>query len=103
MRTLITSDSHLVPPPTLADELPERWRDLVTHVEHRADGSYVVPQKPRQAEAMMSSDTAAHRFDGDDELARVAHIPYREPARPAFDPQGRLAEMRSHGVAAAVL
>ncbi|HEX3705837.1 MAG TPA: hypothetical protein VHV76_04330 [Mycobacteriales bacterium] len=41
-RPLITTDCHIAPPPTLADELPERLRCKVIHLETRADGTYLI-------------------------------------------------------------
>ena len=41
-RPLITTDCHLAPPPQLSDELPERFRSQVTHLEQRSDGTYLV-------------------------------------------------------------
>jgi hypothetical protein len=45
-RPLITTDCHIAPPATLADELPERMRSKVTHLENRSDGVYLV--RPEQ-------------------------------------------------------
>ena len=40
--TMLTTDCHFPPPPQLADELPERLREHVPHLEELSDGVYLV-------------------------------------------------------------
>ena len=68
MRPLITTDSHWAPPIELADELPERLREFVPHLERRSDGDYLVQpsflSKVQDQNAMMASMMGAARKVG---------------------------------------
>jgi len=116
-RPLITTDCHLSPPPTLADELPERFRSQVTHLEARSDGTYLVrpdmmPEGMREVmEANMGGDavTAALamgvKVDPDDEatLARVLAADCCAQANPGFTLNSYLDDLQRDGVVGAVL
>ena len=101
-RALITADSHLVVPPTLADQLPARWRTLVSHVDRREDGDYLVRRKFGD-NMTMGGGGDVQLLVREEDLSRLSHRPFREPAEPAFGPEARLEEMSRHGVKAAVL
>ena len=76
-RRLITTDSHTVAPLTLADELPERLRGKVPHLEERSDGTYLVRPLPGIADkdgnvdnlgdAMTKNLLAGIKVDPDDD------------------------------------
>jgi predicted TIM-barrel fold metal-dependent hydrolase len=118
-RALITTDCHLAPPPALADELPERLRAQVTHLEKRNDGVYLVrPQLIAAMEAMSDSAsvpaggdnvTAALarglKVDPDDEasLARLLAADVRAEANPGFTAKSFIDELARDGVVGAVL
>jgi len=109
MRKLITTDSHLSPPPWLLNELPERYRDKVTSqfftVEDRPDGRYLVVP-PARANLMMSAGIPSElKLEDDRMLNKIIHssILLEEDNNPAFDPVGRMEDMDREGVVAAVL
>ena len=106
MRPLITTDSHLVPPFSLVDELPEKWRDLFPRVVDRADGRYVrFPEAGGPAQMMIMSGGRGPevRISDDDDLVRINHSNVCDDAVTGFDPESRLADMRREGVIGAVL
>jgi hypothetical protein len=39
-RVLVSADTHIAVPPTVADELPDHFRSEVPHLEERLDGMY---------------------------------------------------------------
>src|ERR1700728_3523079 len=116
-RPLITTDCHLTPPPTLSDELPERFRSQVTHLEERGDGVYLVRPDllPEGMRAMMEAEQGgdavtaalAHgvKVDPDDEagLARVLAADVCAQANPGFTAQNYIEELGRDGVVGAVL
>jgi predicted TIM-barrel fold metal-dependent hydrolase len=113
-RPLITTDSHVAVPLSIADELPARLRDRVPHLETRADGVYLVRPLPGLADDegkvdegdLMSQMLAAGvKVDADDELtlARVAYGNVAAEASPGFSVEHRLAEMARDGVVGEVL
>lgn len=116
-RPLITTDCHLAPPPTLANELPERFRSQVTHLEERVDGTYLVRPDllPEGMRAMMEAEqggdavTAALaqgvKVDPDDEemVARVLAADVCIQANPGFTAQSYIDELARDGVVGAVL
>jgi predicted TIM-barrel fold metal-dependent hydrolase len=107
MRRLITTDSHLVPPVWLTDELPEKWRAYFPRLE-TIDGvrHIVYPSLPGSEGQMMITSGGRGRVvpvETDEELARVNHSNVCDDARPAFDPDRRLEEMARDGVVGAVL
>jgi predicted TIM-barrel fold metal-dependent hydrolase len=107
MRTLITSDSHLVPPPWLLDELPARLQDKVTgqlmRYEKRADGNYIVFPHVR-AEAMANAGMPGEfKIEDDAMLAKVTHFAFEVDAQPGFGPEQRLLEMARENVVGSVL
>ena len=113
---LITTDCHIAPPPALADELPERFRDQVTHLESRADGVYLVrpdllPDSMKDAmgseavDAMRRMLSEGVKVDPDDEanLARVIAADICAQANPGFTAQSYIDELARDGVVGAVL
>ena len=113
-RRLITTDSHSVGPLTLANELPERLRSKVPHLEERSDGVYLVRPMPAIADKdgtvdrgdMMTKSLAAGiKVDPDDEamMARIVHGDVAQEAHPGFTVEQRLAEMARDGVVGEVL
>lgn len=107
MRRLITTDSHLVPPAWLADELPGKWREYFPRLETIDGVPHVVyPSVPGSEGQMMITSGGrglAVPFASDEELARINHSNVCDEARPAFDPGRRLEEMAREGVVGAVL
>src|SRR5215510_5878418 len=58
---IITTDSHHMVPLELADELPERYRDYVPHLEARTDGHYLV--RPQSNQTVRRSGGGAMTMD----------------------------------------
>jgi predicted TIM-barrel fold metal-dependent hydrolase len=114
-RPLITTDCHIAPPPRLADELPERLRSKVTHLETRADGTYLirpelVPEAMREimggaAEGMTALLAEGVKVDPEDEagLARVLAADVCAQANVGFTAQSFIDELDRDGVVGAVL
>jgi predicted TIM-barrel fold metal-dependent hydrolase len=115
-RPLITTDCHIAPPPTLADELPERFRSQVTHLEHRNDGTYLVrpelmPEGMREvmeangAEGMGALLAQGVKVDPDDEaaLAHVLAADICDQATIGFTAQSFIDDLDRDGVVGAVL
>jgi predicted TIM-barrel fold metal-dependent hydrolase len=115
-RALITTDCHIAPPPSLSDELPERYRSQVTRLEHRGDGVYLVrpdavPEEMRRAlegvvgDAMTAMLAQGVKIDPDDELAmaRVLAGDICAQASPGFTAQSYIDELARDGVVGAVL
>src|SRR5262245_55569148 len=119
---IITTDSHHMVPLELADELPERYRAYVPHLERRADGDYLMrPQsnaaredRRRQSGATdetttMDSTTAALergvKVDTSDPgaLRRAVYGNCVPTTSPGFGPEERLHEMERDGVVGEVL
>ena len=116
MRRAITTDCHVAPPPTLSEELPERMRSSVPHLEERADGVFLVRPQPLTEEmkavlgdeivdAMTAMLAAGVKVDPDDEeeMARLSIGNCCEDARPGFSAQSFLGELDRDGLAGAVL
>jgi predicted TIM-barrel fold metal-dependent hydrolase len=109
VRKLITTDNHLSPPPWLLDELPEQYRDKVSsqmfQVENRPDGRYLVIPSTRANLMMGAGIPSEFKVDDDRMLTKILHssILLEEDNYPAFDPEGRLADMETEGVVGAVL
>src|ERR1700761_7117009 len=106
-RTLITTDSHLVPPPWLLNELPVALRDKVAGLfivyEERADGRYVTFPADK-AEMMMSMGMPGEfKIESDEQLAKLVHFAFEVDAHPSWDPAGRLEEMARENVVGSVL
>jgi predicted TIM-barrel fold metal-dependent hydrolase len=108
-RRLITTDNHLVPPPWLVNELPERLQQVlrfsVTGYEER-DGQRFL--KTSGATEMMRPNVASEVHVGGvgQSLAPVIKALNNfsgVDAMPWFDPKGRLEDMRRENVVAAVL
>jgi predicted TIM-barrel fold metal-dependent hydrolase len=108
-RRLITTDNHLVPPPWLMNELPERLQHVlrlsVTGYEERDGQRYL---KTSGVTEMMRPGSAAEIHVGavGDSLEPVIKALNNFPgvdATPWFDPKGRLDDMRRENVVAAVL
>ena len=115
-RPLITTDCHVAPPPTLADQLPERMRSQVTHLENRSDGVYLVrpeqiPEGMREtleaggATGMTALMEQGIKVDPDDEraLARVLAGDCCAEALVGFTAQRYIDELDRDGVVGAVL
>jgi predicted TIM-barrel fold metal-dependent hydrolase len=111
---LITTDSHVEAPISLADELPERLRQRVQHLEERADGVYLVRPLPAIAGADGMTDTgnmmtqmlaAGIKIDPDDDglLARIQYADVAAEADPGFTVEQRLKEMARDGIVGEVL
>jgi len=106
VRSLITTDSHLVPPFWLAEELPPKWRDHFPRVVERADGRYIrYPDSGHAVHMMLVSGGRGSevRVLDDDAFVRVNHSNVCDDAFPAFDPVARLVDMGREGVIGAVL
>jgi predicted TIM-barrel fold metal-dependent hydrolase len=109
LRKLITTDSHLAPPPWLLKELPERLRDKVPgrflEYEEREGKGYVV--FPKQLAARMAEHGMPTEFEVDSEemLVKLIHLAAMTgvDATPYFDPVGRLKDMERENVVAAVM
>lgn len=118
MRRLITSDSHILPPPWLVKELPEKLRQHIPSsfdVEERADGRYVVPvRRAGEADAaamklmdltsMFGGASSEVKVESDADIAKVINFTATSiGANGRWDAEGRLEDMRREGVEAAVL
>jgi predicted TIM-barrel fold metal-dependent hydrolase len=115
-RPLITTDCHIAPPPTLADELPEGMRSRVTHLDDRSDGIYLVrpeqiPEGMREtleaggATGMTALMEQGIKVDPDDQiaLARILAGDCCAQALVGFTAQRYIDELDRDGVAGAVL
>ncbi|WP_394849118.1 amidohydrolase [Pendulispora brunnea] len=116
-RRLITTDSHIAVPFQIADELPEKYRKQVPHLERRADGVYLVRPEFALMYSLGEDDdgdgfketyrkmAAGIKVDPDDELtmARMLFGNDDRPSVPSFYPKGRLVDMEKDGVVAEVL
>jgi predicted TIM-barrel fold metal-dependent hydrolase len=115
-RPLITTDCHIAPPPDLAEDLPERFRSKVTHLEERSDGVYLVrpeqlPEGMREAMDAGAADgitallAEGVKVDADDEaaLARVLAADICADASIGFTAQSFIDELDRDGVVGAVL
>jgi predicted TIM-barrel fold metal-dependent hydrolase len=109
MRKLITTDSHLAPPPWLVEQLPEHLQDKVPgrfmRYEERGDKRYIV--YPPQLAARMKEHgiPTEMEVDSDESLVRMIHLATASgvDATPYFDPVGRLKDMERENVVGAVL
>jgi len=113
-RRLITTDSHVSVPLSLAEEMPPEYRFKVPHLEQRGDGVYLVRPLPGVRAADGSRDQGNHitqalaagiKVDPDDEamLARRSYGNVADEANPGFTVADRLAEMARDGVVGEVL
>jgi predicted TIM-barrel fold metal-dependent hydrolase len=108
--TLISCDTHLVPPPWLINELPVGLRDHVEptlpRIEER-DGRRFLSFVPAMQQLMHAWDLPSDDVEvgGDDELAQLLHQTFNvDPtASMSFGPEGRLEDLARDNVAAAVL
>ena len=124
-RTLVTTDSHIVVPWSVADDLPPELHVQVPHLERRADGTYLV--SPAQDMLMMmasgSMGMGSMNADAGDAGAFNPTVPRRTEVKlpeemieraafgglvcaeadPKCRPEGRLVEMARDGIAAEVL
>ena len=104
MRKLITTDSHLTPPPQVFMEMPAELRrhtEFLLRYEEREDGNYLV--FPRR-EMMGAADAAPVKITDDRQFARLVNIAYEgEDAFPGFTPEDRLPDMEREGIEAQVL
>ncbi|MDB5423947.1 MAG: SorS [Phenylobacterium sp.] len=106
MRPLITTDSHWAPPIGLADELPERYREFVPHLERRSDGDYLVQpsflSKVQDQNALMTMMQGMGRKVAPREVDKVLMAGHGDAA-PSPYPRARLREMKRDGVVGEVL
>jgi predicted TIM-barrel fold metal-dependent hydrolase len=106
-RKLITTDSHLVPPPWLLNELPESLREKVSGLfvlyEERADGRYLTFPADKASVMMAAGMPGEIKIDSDEQLASIMHFAFDVDAVPAWDPAGRLREMDRENVVGSVL
>jgi predicted TIM-barrel fold metal-dependent hydrolase len=109
VRKLITTDSHLSPPPWLLKELPERLRDKVPgrfmQYEERGGKGFVVfpPQlAARMAEVGMPTE---FEVESEEKMVQFIHMAALSgvDATPYFDPIGRLKDMERENVVGAVM
>lgn len=104
MRKLITTDSHLTPPPQVFLEMPpalRRHTEFLVKYEEREDGNYLA--FPRR-EMMGAPDSAPVKITDERQFARLVNIAYEgEDAFPGFTPEDRLGDMEREGVEAQVL
>ncbi len=117
--TTLTTDCHFPAPPTLADELPERLRRQVPHLEERPDGVYLVRPMPGVQEMMEAQEGKAvnpnprtqaldlgvkvQDPDNEEELARLIQGDVAPEARPSFKLSRLKEELEADGVAGGVL
>src|SRR5271156_5696619 len=98
MRRLISTDSHIVVPWSIADTLPDKFRAMLPHVEHRADGDYLVTPAPpgRMGARMQAAGQTEVAIDLDGpQIDRIAQMNCcAEALDPSSLPERRLAEMR---------
>jgi predicted TIM-barrel fold metal-dependent hydrolase len=74
-RTLVTTDSHIVVPWSVADGLPAAMREQVPHLERRSDGIYFVsPAGDPMMAAMASGAMASGGMGGSASTAMGASI-----------------------------
>jgi predicted TIM-barrel fold metal-dependent hydrolase len=113
---MLTTDCHFPPPPSLTQELPERFRRHFLRVEERDDGVYLVrptfrPQMASGAADYTPNPTTMLLNDGvklddpDDEamLARLVQGDVAPEARPSFHLADLRTELERDGVAGGVL
>jgi predicted TIM-barrel fold metal-dependent hydrolase len=101
-RRLITSDSHIAPPHSLVDQLPEKYREHFPRLERRADGTYLkVPENPEMMGMNLPTETLIDEAPAS--LARAAVGNVCEEAAPSFDAAEHLADLERDGVYGAVL
>jgi predicted TIM-barrel fold metal-dependent hydrolase len=115
--TMLTTDCHFPPPPSLTDELPERFRRYFVRLEERDDGVYLVRPMPQmQMSATDDADYQANPVttllndgikveDPDDEatLARMVQGDVARESRPSFSLDAVADELAADGVAGGVL
>jgi predicted TIM-barrel fold metal-dependent hydrolase len=109
IRRVITTDSHLIPPPWLLNELPARLRDVLSSqlvgYEERDGQRYL--KMPGARHMLMQgrpAETHVGPVNGSLEtLVKALNSFDGVDATPWFDPVGRLKDMRRENVVAAVL
>jgi predicted TIM-barrel fold metal-dependent hydrolase len=113
---LLTSDCHFLPPPSLAEELPEPYRRYFLHLERRDDGVYLVkPGAPMQADpvtgplyinpsvASINSGVKVKDPEDETELARLVQGDVARDSRPSFKLADLIVELEADGVHGGVL
>lgn len=107
MRKLITTDSHLVPPPWLLDELPEELRVHLSRRTHELverEGERFLQFPTAAAEGLKRLGLSTEvKIDSDDHLVKILHLAYEVDAYPSWDPVRRLEDLARDGVVAAVM
>ncbi len=109
-RRLVSSDTHLVPPPWLLNELPAGLREYVEptipRIEERS-GKRFLTFEPAMKRLMEAWDLPTESLEvrSDDELAQLLHQSFNvDPtATTSFGPAGRLEDLARDDVVAAVL
>jgi predicted TIM-barrel fold metal-dependent hydrolase len=102
VRPLISTDFHIATPPSLLDGLPDTIKDQFQHLEHRADGTYLVGPTAGAMSAMAGLVPPV-KVDDEAQLARLAMRNVCDEANPGFRPEDQLADMAREGIEAAVL
>jgi predicted TIM-barrel fold metal-dependent hydrolase len=104
MRKLITTDSHLTPPPQVFLEMPphlRKYTEFLMKYEEREDGRYLL--FPRR-EMMSAGASDPVKIEDERQFARLVNIAYEgEDAFPGFTPEDRLPDMEREGIEAQVL
>jgi predicted TIM-barrel fold metal-dependent hydrolase len=101
-RKLISCDTHMMPPPWLIDELPERLRDNVPDILERwseRDGErYLLIPHPGQEPMRI-------KIESDEQLMKEVNFigMLGADATPWWDPKGRLIDMERENVVGVVL
>jgi predicted TIM-barrel fold metal-dependent hydrolase len=112
---MLTTDCHFPPPPTLAEELPEEYRQHFVRLEERDDGVYLVRPMPMQMAAetdgytpnptttMLNTGVRLENPDDEAEVARIAQGDVAHDARPTFAIEDLIRDLEADGVNGGVL
>ena len=66
-RKMITTDCHVSTPPTVVDQLPEKYREHFPRIDRRDDGDYLVhPRLPERMAAMAGGSSDGFKLPTDD-------------------------------------
>lgn len=107
MRKLITTDSHLVPPPWLLNELPTELRAHLaarTHEMVERDGKRYLKFPAAAAEGLKRVGMEPEmEIESDEHLLKFLHLAFEVDAFPSWDPAERLADLHRENTVAAVL
>jgi predicted TIM-barrel fold metal-dependent hydrolase len=104
---MLTTDCHFPPPPTLAEELPEQYRQHFVRLEERDDGVYLVRPMPMQMAAetdgytpnptttMLNTGVKLENPDDGAELARIVQGDVAHDACPSFKIDDLIGELEA--------